>query len=65
MPKLICGWCRKTFEKELIKAKTGERVPLVCPNCARTLPGSKKEPTENLVGRKHIHRDWKEGDIVL
>ena len=62
---LICGWCSKTFYATISKGKSGEREILSCPHCARRLPSSKKESTGDLSGRKHIHTEWKSGDIVI
>lgn len=28
---------------------------VICPKCGRNLPTWKKEETENVVGKKHIH----------
>lgn len=64
MTKLICGWCREGFEMRLYKDKHDERNLIVCPNCGRLLPSSRKEPTGNLVGRKHLHVEWRDGDII-
>jgi uncharacterized CHY-type Zn-finger protein len=58
-----CGWCRKDFETNVTIRKRGYEVK-VCPYCARTVNSSRKEPTGSLVGRKHIHSDLKDGDIV-
>ena len=63
--KLICGWCYKEFEINQITNKNGERSLLICPHCSRTLPSSKKKQTDNLVGARHIHEEWKNGDIVI
>ena len=62
MTKLICGWCKKEFEVTISKDKWDERN-IVC-HCGRILPSSKKESTGNLVGRQHIHVEFKEGDVV-
>ncbi len=64
MTKLICGWCKKEFEATITKDKFEERSILIYPHCGRRLPSSKIESTGNLVGRKHIHTEWKKGDIV-
>ena len=62
---LTCGWCKGYFAAIITKDKTDDaRSILNCPHCSRTLPSSKKESTGSLVGRKHIHIDWKNGDIV-
>ena len=63
MTKVICGWCKKEFEAVVVKTDYGYST-LVCPNCARIVNSSIKESTGELVGRKHVHRDLKEGDIV-
>jgi hypothetical protein len=62
--KLICGWCGLEFEINIFKDKFGERNIVVCPNCNATLPSSRKELTGQVVGRKHIHTDWKAGDKI-
>lgn len=64
MTKIICGWCGEEFKENILKNKDGERNVLICPNCNRLLPSSKKESTKNLVGRKHIHVEYKDGDVV-
>jgi len=61
---VICGWCKNPMEANITLDKDKARSILICPNCSRTLPSSRKESTNNVVGRKHIHRDWKSGDIV-
>lgn len=63
--KLICGWCNESFEANITKDDDGERSILICPNCGRLLPSSKKELTGNLTGAKHIHKEWKGGDRVI
>ena len=62
--KIICGWCRKEFTANITKDKEGDRNFLTCSNCGRLLPSSKKESTESLVGRKHIHIEYKDGDVA-
>jgi len=64
MVKVKCGWCLEEFYAVVTKANTGERNHLKCPHCLRTVNSSIKESTENMVGRKHIHRELKTGDIV-
>jgi len=62
---VICGWCKNPLEANITKDKNDNaRSILICPGCSRTLPSSRRESTHNIVGRKHIHRDWKSGDIV-
>jgi uncharacterized protein YbaR (Trm112 family) len=61
---LVCGWCRKEFEANITKNDDGERSLLICPHCGRLLPSSKKKLTGNLVGSKHIHEDYKGGNIA-
>ena len=61
--RVICGWCRKEFNAIKNPGKFGYGVN-VCPHCARTVSASIKEPTGNIIGRKHIHRDLKDGDVV-
>lgn len=60
-----CGWCGKYFMTE------NERNPKIesygtriCPHCGRLVNASKKESTENMVGKKHVHSPSKTGDIV-
>lgn len=60
---LICGWCRKEFNIK-IKGKDGERGIVVCPNCVRLLPSSRRTSTGEFVGAKHMHEEWKDGDVV-
>ena len=70
MTRLICGWCRKEFHAKITRAKAGgtkdasERSKLFCPHCWRNLPSSKIESTGNVVGRKHFHKDYKDGDVA-
>lgn len=64
MTKLICGWCNKGFEAIISIDKHNDRNLLNCPHCGRLLPSSKRESTGELSGRKHFHREWKDGDIV-
>jgi DNA-directed RNA polymerase subunit RPC12/RpoP len=64
MVSLKCGWCGKTFDKNVNKNKDEEYSILTCPHCARTLPASKKVSTKSFVGRKHTHFDYQSGDIV-
>ncbi len=65
MTNLTCGWCYEGFDATLgVGEKTRERHLLICPYCARLLPCSKKVSTGDLVGQKHFHTEWKNGDIV-
>jgi hypothetical protein len=59
MPHIKCSWCSHSFDKTIYKTDEGERNPLVCPHCQRTLPASIKIKTGNVVGTKHIHKDYK------
>lgn len=61
--KVQCGWCRKYFIIKDLKGKHGYET-LVCCFCGRTVNSSIKESTGKSVGRKHVHRDLKDGDIV-
>ena len=61
--RLICGWCRKEFYADTRKGKNDEAFPPIV-HCGHILPASKKESTGNLVGRKHIHIPYKNGDIA-
>ena len=60
--RLICGWCRKEFYADTEKGKSGAFPVIV--HCGHILPASKKESTGNIVGRKHIHIPYKDGDIA-
>ncbi len=62
---LICGWCKNEFKTKIFKNEDEERTLLQCPHCGRLLPSSKKILTGNLVGAKHIHIEWKDGDVVI
>ena len=64
-PTFICGWCRSEFKYKIYKDKQDDRNLLICSNCNHLLPSSKKESTGNLVGRKHIHIEWKNGDVII
>ena len=63
MTKLICGYCDKEFEFDTTGGRHGYKQ-VRCPTCGRTFPGSKKEMTENVVGKKHIHTPYKNGDVL-
>ncbi len=60
--RLICGWCTDEFYADTQRGKTGEFNVIV--HCGHILPASKKESTGNIVGRKHIHIPYKDGDIA-
>lgn len=66
MVKVICGWCKEEFDAMVYRGKdgTGDRNPLFCPNCGNTVNSSIKEPTGEVVGRKHIHRELRKGNVV-
>lgn len=59
--RLICGWCRKEF---YAYTKKGNLAFPVIIHCGHILPASKKVSTGNLVGKKHWHREYKNGDIA-
>lgn len=65
---LICGWCDREFQAKITTARAGgrkdasERSKLFCPHCKKALPSSRKEFTGNVVGRKHTHTDYRDGD---
>lgn len=61
---IICGWCRGSFYRDVSRNKDGKHYLITCPHCARLLPASKKVSTGNFVGRKHIHEDYRNGDIA-
>jgi len=63
--RCICGICRNEIIILVTFANSGERNPLICPICYSTLPSSKKELLDNVVGAKHIHTEWKDGDIIF
>ncbi len=61
--RLICGWCRKEFYTDTKRNKeTGTFIPIV--HCGRILPASKIEFTGNVVGVKHHHTEYKDGDVA-
>lgn len=64
MTLVKCGWCQKEFYANESKNKHGRYIVLVCENCGMIVNSSIKEPTGNIVGRKHFHRDLKDGDVV-
>jgi len=70
MTKLYCGWCGNGFEARITRSKasgtksSADRSKLFCPHCRKLLPSSKKESTGNIIGRKHIHTDYKDGDVA-
>jgi len=62
--KVICGWCKKSFETNNQTGEDGEYPARVCSNCGRLVDASRKEQTENIVGRKHSHFPNRTGDVV-
>jgi transcription elongation factor Elf1 len=62
--KITCGWCKNEFSFTPSLNKDGEHSILTCPNCARILPASKKVKLDSVVGKTHIHEDYKDGDIA-
>lgn len=64
MTRIICGWCREEFEADTSAYKTYGFPTIICPGCGRLLPASKKEFTGNVVGLKHIHTPYKDGDVT-
>jgi transcription elongation factor Elf1 len=64
-PTFICGWCRNSFKEKITKDKYDDRSLLICPNCGHLLPSSRKESTGKLESRKHIHIEWKNGDVII
>ena len=64
MKKVKCGWCQEYFYADETKNKDGNYKILICKNCGARVNSSIKEPTGNVVGRKHTHRDLKDGDVV-
>lgn len=64
MKQVICGWCYKPFMADQTKDRLDEYRILRCAHCGRQVNSSIKESTGNIVGRKHIHRDLKDGDVV-
>jgi hypothetical protein len=61
--KVKCGWCKKEFETDNQKNKDDYPVR-ICSHCGKIVSGSRKESTGNVTGRKHIHSDSKNGDVV-
>ena len=61
MTRLICGWCGKEFHAKTRQATHG--FPVII-HCGHILPASKKESTGKIVGRKHIHIEYKDGDVA-
>lgn len=49
---ICCGFCDEMFTAEYT---IGSQVR--CPKCNNFVPSHKKELTNNLTGRKHIHSD--------
>ncbi len=64
MTQITCGWCRREFIADTSKYKDHGFPVLVCRHCGRLLPASKKISTGNVVGQKHIHIPYKDGDIT-
>lgn len=62
---LVCGWCKYEFTAILYKDKREERNILICPKCSHILSSSIKESTGNVVGRKHFHKEYKNGDTAI
>lgn len=61
--RLICGWCGKEFYANTKKGKKDIAFPVII-HCGHILPASKIEYTGNIVGRKHYHTPYKNGDIA-
>lgn len=59
-----CGWCHKEFDANVYVDKRGDRIILKCPHCSRTLPSSKKVSTGQVVGKKHYHDEYVNGDTA-
>jgi len=66
-----CYWCYHVFQFRptswegnhpmpniIAKHKGCGSTSVQCPNCRRLIPTYSKESTENVVGRKHIHRTF-------
>lgn len=63
--KVQCGWCMEFFKLDNSRnPRVDSYGTKVCTNCGRVVPSSKKEPTGNVIGRKHFHSAWKTGDVV-
>ncbi len=63
MTMLICGKCKEEF-RCITKGRKHGYGMITCPHCGKIYACSKKEYTGNLVGRKHIHIQYKDGDIL-
>lgn len=63
MTSVVCGWCQEGFDMKTVRGKWGYGTQ-ICPNCARMVRSSRKEPTDKTSNRKHIHLDLRKGDIV-
>jgi DNA-directed RNA polymerase subunit RPC12/RpoP len=64
-----CGFefsCQVEYSAPQRNVKTGQSIPnrgkksavstqVRCPDCQRLIPTWKRESTDNLAGRKHIH----------
>ena len=67
LKKYVCPWCNHEFEqlvsynanfdKHTMKQKKKgiSSSQVKCPNCLNFIPTWKREETENLLGKKHIH----------
>ena len=65
MVLIKCGWCEHEFNRTIYIDKFEERIILMCPKCHHQLASSKKIPTGQLVGRKHIHEEYQDGDTAI
>lgn len=65
MVQIKCGWCGEEFDVNVTIGRiSGCRSLVKCPKCCNLLPSSRKIPTGNVVGRKHIHWEYEEGDTA-
>jgi hypothetical protein len=66
LKQYICQWCEHQFKYNVeyfcggaggkaSRHKGCYSTQVKCPKCARLIPTWKKESTDNVVGKKHIH----------
>jgi len=62
---VICGWCKKRFVTDNARnPRTKSYGTKICPHCGKGVRSSRIEPTDNVVGKKHVHFPLKQGDVV-
>ena len=58
--KYKCKWCSFEFERYVVHGGPGRKKGVIstqvkCPNCLNYIETWKREETDNLIRKKHIH----------